>query len=86
MKIKSSVFDTIDKELNRKSFTSIPQYYHLKKKDNININTHTKSPRHHPQMNDNLSKELQETEGFQPVYSLRYCIYLRLCESLKKHN
>lgn len=66
MKIKASVFDTIDKELNRKSFTSIPQYYHLKKKD-------LKSPRH-PNQVDNMSKELQQTEGFQPVYSLRYII------------
>ena len=64
MKIKTSVYDTIDKELNRKSFTGIPQYYHLKKKD-------LKSPRH-PPLEENMSKELKQTEGFQPVYSLRY--------------
>ena len=68
MKIKASVFDTIDKELNRKSFTSIPQYYHLKKKD-------LKSPRH-PHLQENMSKELQQTEGFQPVYSLRYIMII----------
>ena len=67
MKMKSSVYDTIDKELNRKSFTSNPQYYHLKRKDI------SSSPRHFSQHED-VSSDMRHNEGFQPVYSLRYLI------------
>jgi len=45
-------------ELNRKSFTGVPQYYHLKKKQ-------------HPLPHNNMSEEIRATQGFQPVYSLR---------------
>eukprot|EP01083_Nonionella_stella_P187134 686939_1 len=65
MKIKSSVYETIDKELNRKSFTSIPQYYHLRKKDDLKPSTHD------PDTQQNMSAEIRQAEGFQPVYSLR---------------
>lgn len=60
LKIKDSVYDTIDKELNRESFSSFPHYYHLRTNDDRN-RQQSPAPR-------------IQTSDFQPVYSLRYLL------------
>ena len=83
MKIKTSVYDTIDKELNRKSFTGVPSYYHLKKK-----NIKQSQKKQHPLPHNNMSEEIRATQGFQPVYSLRFvCLFAGVfCEYAKQNH